>query len=219
MNIYEKLLEIQTELKCNKSQYNSFGKYNFRSLEDIMEAVKPLCKKYNAVLFVGDTVEFIEGRHYVKATATLVNTEKPEEKIIVSASARESETKKGMDDSQITGATSSYARKYALNGLFDIDDTKDADTNEFKQQETKPEPKIDKKQQETKPEPKIDKKLMDSIVELATKYSGIKNGNADELLKHYLTKHKVKAIEDLTYAAGVEIKTELSKAIERSAKQ
>lgn len=206
MNIYEKLLSIQQELKAPKGQYNSFGKYSYRSLEDIMEAVKPLCAKNKAVLFVGDTIEYIEGRYYVKATATLVNTEQPEEKIVVSANARESESKKGMDDSQVTGATSSYARKYALNGLFDIDDTKDADTDEFKKQEAKP-------------ESKVDKKAMDLITELAAKYAEMKNGNADELLKYYLTKYKVKAIEDLTYTAGVMIGKELSQAIERSKQQ
>lgn len=203
MNIFEKLLAIQQELKAPKGQYNSFGKYSYRSLEDIMEAVKPLCAKNKAVLFVGDTIEYIEGRYYVKATATLVNIEQPEEKIVVSANARESENKKGMDDSQVTGATSSYARKYALNGLFDIDDTKDADTDEYKKQEEKP-------------EPKVDKKAMDLITELAAKYAEMKNGNADELLKYYLTKYKVKAIEDLTYTAGVMIGKELSQAIERN---
>jgi hypothetical protein len=206
MNIYEKLLAIQTELKCNKSQYNSFGKYNYRSLEDIMEAVKPLCAKHKAVLFIQDSIEFVEGRHYVKATATLVNTEKPEEKIEVSASARESEIKKGMDDSQVTGATSSYARKYTLNGLFDIDDTKDADTDEFKKQEAKP-------------EPKIDIKTIDFITSLVSQYAILKNGNADELLKYYLNKFKVKNIEDLTYTAGVIITKELSSLINRRKQQ
>jgi hypothetical protein len=203
MNIYEKLLSIQNELKCNKSQYNSFGKYNYRSLEDIMEAVKPLCYKHKAVLFVEDTIEFVEGRHYVKATATLVNVEKPEEKIVVSSSARESEIKKGMDDSQVTGATSSYARKYTLNGLFDIDDTKDADTDSFKMQQEKP-------------EPKIEKKSIELVCELAQKYAEIKNGNADELLKYYLNKFNTKAIEELTYSQGIIIGKELSNLIERS---
>lgn len=128
MNIYEKLLAIQCELKAPKSQYNSFGKYNYRNCEDILEAVKPICKKHNAVVFLSDDIMFVEGRHYVKATATLVDCEKTDSKIIVSASAREEEEKKGADGSQITGASSSYARKYALNGLFDIDDTKDSDT-------------------------------------------------------------------------------------------
>lgn len=128
MNIYEKLLAIQTELKAPKSQYNSFGKYNYRNCEDILEAVKPICKKYNAVLFLTDDIIYVEGRHYVKATATLIDCEKPNEIVCVSANAREEAEKKGMDGSQVTGASSSYARKYALNGLFDIDDTKDSDT-------------------------------------------------------------------------------------------
>lgn len=127
MNIYEKLLAIQCELKAPKSQYNSFGKYNYRNCEDILEAVKPICKKHNAVLFLTDDIVFIEGRHYVKATAILCDCENDNGKISVSANAREEESKKGMDGSQVTGASSSYARKYALNGLFDIDDTKDSD--------------------------------------------------------------------------------------------
>lgn len=128
MNIYEKLLEIQTELKCGKTQYNSFGSYYYRNCEDILEAIKPLCKKNKVLIYLTDEVELIGDRTYVKATATAVNVEKTDEKIIVTASAREEDTKKGMDPSQITGASSSYARKYALNGLLDIDDTKDSDT-------------------------------------------------------------------------------------------
>lgn len=128
MNIYEKLIAIQCELKAPKSQYNSFGKYNYRNCEDILEAVKPICKKHNAVLFLTDDIVFIEGRHYVRATAILCDCENDNSKISVSANAREEESKKGMDGSQVTGASSSYARKYALNGLFDIDDTKDSDT-------------------------------------------------------------------------------------------
>lgn len=128
MNIYEKLLEIQTELKCGKTQYNSFGSYYYRNCEDILEAIKPLCKKNKVLIYLTDEVELIGDRTYVKATATAVNVEKADEKIVVTASAREEDTKKGMDPSQITGASSSYARKYALNGLLDIDDTKDSDT-------------------------------------------------------------------------------------------
>lgn len=133
MNIYEKLLEIQNELKAPKSQYNSFGKYNYRNCEDILEAVKPLCKKYKAVLIITDDIENNANRYYVKATARLVDTEKEDADIKVTAYAREEESKKGMDGSQVTGAASSYARKYALNGLFNIDDTKDSDaTNDGK---------------------------------------------------------------------------------------
>lgn len=128
MNIYEKLLSLQQELKCPKNQYNDFGKYNYRNAEDILEVAKPLCFKYKTLLFLSDEIKNIGNRNYVESTATFINIENPEEKITVTASAREEETKKGMDGSQITGASSSYARKYALNGLFDIDDTKDSDT-------------------------------------------------------------------------------------------
>lgn len=126
MNIYEKLMSIQSKLKAPKGQYNSFGKYNYRSCEDILEGVKEHLKESKAILLLNDTVEQVGERIYIKATATLVDTEKGD-KIEVSAYAREDETKKGMDLSQVTGSTSSYARKYALNGLFCIDDTKDSD--------------------------------------------------------------------------------------------
>lgn len=119
------LSEIQTELKAPKGQRNNFGNYQYRSAEDILEAVKPLLKKHDCALIVSDDVVSIEGRVYVKAMAMLIHGS---ERIADAVGfARESETKKGMDESQITGAASSYARKYALNGLFAIDDTKDAD--------------------------------------------------------------------------------------------
>lgn len=126
--IYEKLLNIQNELKAPKSQFNAFGKYKYRNAEDILEAVKPLCFKYKATLTLTDEIVLIGERYYVKATATLTDIEKPEWKIWITAYAREEESKKGMDGSQVTGASSSYARKYALNGLFNIDDTKDSDS-------------------------------------------------------------------------------------------
>ena len=137
LNIYGKLAAIQKELKAPKSQYNSFAKYNYRSCEDILEAVKPLCIKNNATLILNDTVREISGRFYVVATATLADQES-DGVVEADAYAREPQDKKGMDDSQITGMASSYARKYALNGLFCIDDTKDADTDEVKRQEQKP---------------------------------------------------------------------------------
>ena len=130
ISIYEKLSNIQVELKCNKSQYNSFGKYNYRNCEDILEAVKPLCNKHRTTLILHDEVEVVSERYYIRAVATLHDWDS-DNKIVASAYARESLTKKGMDDSQVTGATSSYARKYALNGLFNIDDTKDADTDAY----------------------------------------------------------------------------------------
>ena len=125
MKIYEQLANVQHELKCNKSLYNSFGKYSYRSTELIMEAVKPLLFENNLCLVITDSVELIGDRFYIKATATVYN--KDGEQISTTAYAREEEVKKGMDASQITGSTSSYARKYALNGLLAIDDTKDAD--------------------------------------------------------------------------------------------
>ena len=137
LNIYGKLAAIQKELKAPKSQYNSFAKYNYRSCEDILEAVKPLCIKNNATLILNDTVREISGRFYVVATATLADQES-DGVVEADAYAREPQDKKGMDDSQITGMASSYARKYALNGLFCIDDTKDADTDEVKRQDQKP---------------------------------------------------------------------------------
>lgn len=123
-NIVEKLSAIQVELKAPKGQYNSFGKYNYRSCEDILEGVKPLLDKYRVALTLNDEIVLIGDRFYVKATATLYDGE---QSLSATAYARESEDKKGMDSAQLTGATSSYARKYALNGLFSIDDTKDAD--------------------------------------------------------------------------------------------
>lgn len=127
MNITEKLVLIQTRLKAPKGQYNSFGKYHYRSCEDILEAVKPLLAEAKAALTITDRIVQIGDRYYVEATATLRDTESADT-ISNTASAREDEEKKGMDGSQITGAASSYARKYALNGLFAIDDTKDADS-------------------------------------------------------------------------------------------
>lgn len=127
MNIYEKLTQIQNELKAPKNQFNEFGNYNYRSCEDILEAVKPLLLKHKLTQIIDDDVKEINGRFYIKATITLFNSEKVEEAIIVSALAREEENKKGMDSSQLTGSTSSYARKYALAGLYALDDTKDSD--------------------------------------------------------------------------------------------
>ncbi len=128
MNIYEKLLNVQTELKAPKGQFNAFGKYKYRSCEDILEALKPVLNKYKLTFFINDEIVEVNNRNYVKATITIINIEKPDEQIQISALAREEETKKGMDGSQITGASSSYARKYALNGMFMIDDTKDSDS-------------------------------------------------------------------------------------------
>ena len=133
----KRLIEIQKKLKAPKNQYNSFGKYKYRSCEDILEGVKPLLAEVGLALVLSDEICLIGDRYYVKATAQLLDEEN---KVIfgTSALAREEETKKGMDGSQVTGASSSYARKYALNGLFAIDDTKDADATNTHDKEVKP---------------------------------------------------------------------------------
>ena len=129
----QKIVAIQSMLKAPKGQYNLFGKYNYRSCEDILEGVKPLLSEQELILTIEDSIEMIGDRYYVKATATLSDGTNS---ISTSAYARESLDKKGMDASQVTGATSSYARKYALNGLLCIDDTKDADTMNNTKQDT-----------------------------------------------------------------------------------
>lgn len=128
--IYEKLANIQKELFVPKDNKNNFGKYNYRSCEDILTKVKPLCEKNGCVLFLTNKTIQVGERNYIEAYATLIETETGE-KIESVASAREAESKKGMDESQITGTASSYARKYALAGLFCIDNERDADTDEY----------------------------------------------------------------------------------------
>lgn len=126
----KELIEIQSRLKTPKSKYNSFGKYNYRSLEDILEAVKPLLKELGCTLVIHDEIAMMGDWHYIKAVAELKNSEG--EIVTGEGFAREDPTKSGMSMGQITGSNSSYARKYALNGLFLIDDTKDPDTDEYK---------------------------------------------------------------------------------------
>ncbi|AQW17628.1 ERF family protein [Escherichia coli] len=152
--LHKKLWTIQQTLNAPKSQRNNFGGYNYRSAEDILEAVKPLLQ--NITLTVSDEIVLIGERYYVKATATLSDGE---DAIAVTAYAREEENKKGMDASQLTGATSSYARKYALNGLFCIDDAKDADTDAYSKQtgqqprQQKNQPKQQQQKQKAPPNP------------------------------------------------------------------
>ena len=134
--IYAALMAVQAELKAPKNQRNNFGKYNYRSCEDIVEAVKPLLKENGLFLTMSDDIVLIGDRYYVKATVSVTDIVTGES-VQTSALAREAAQKKGMDESQVTGTASSYARKYALNGLFAIDDTKDADTDQYKQQTSK----------------------------------------------------------------------------------
>lgn len=147
MNIYQKLSYIQNEMNVPKNLFNKFGNYPYRNAETILEAAKPICKKYKTALTVTDEVVMIGERYYVRSMATLFDWESGES-ITNTALAREEETKKGMDGSQITGSASSYARKYALNGLFNLDDVKDPDSKE-QNEETKNKQEQDAKASES----------------------------------------------------------------------
>lgn len=194
MNIYEKLMNIQKELKAPKSQYNSFGKYKYRSCEDILESVKPLLEKYKVTIILSDKLEQIGERYYIRAKAILIDTES-NNSIENTAYAREEETKKGMDGSQITGTSSSYARKYALNGLLLIDDTKDADTDEFAKENNKG---------KTKEEPKEKKITPGQLKVLSKLYTG------DNLVK-LLELNKIDKLEDMSMEKANEIILKLKK--------
>jgi len=157
------LEKIQNKLKAPKNQFNSFGKYHYRSCEDILEALKPILAEHGALLTISDSIENIGNRYYVKATATIAIKDKGQ--ISVTAYAREEEDKKGMDGSQITGAASSYARKYALNGLFLIDDTKDADTQDNTKEVPKKTTEPPKQEQ---PKPDTDNKQLEMQKEIGS---------------------------------------------------
>lgn len=194
MSVYEKLIKVQSELKAPKSKYNSFGKYKYRSLEDILEGVKPLLDKYKATLTISDDVVQIGDRYYIQARATFIDTDDGNV-ISNTALARESEVKKGMDDSQISGTASSYARKYALNGLFLIDDTKDADTDEA---HIESEARAEKVQNDEKNEALITDIGEMKIPEVKVKVlqGDIDSGlmNEEKMLKYF----KVEKLEDVT---------------------
>lgn len=193
----EVLKNIQQELKAPKGQYNNFGKYKYRSAEDILEAVKPLLGKYGAQLTLTDDIIEVGGRIYVKATAKLTDGK---EEAVTTAFAREPAEKKGMDESQITGTASSYARKYALNGLFLIDDTKDADTDEYSKQQGKQAPKQQQAQQPAPQKPNERKisatgaKALESLIMQA-------RANREDILRQA----GVVSINDLTAQQGKEL--------------
>ncbi len=209
MGIYEKLSSIQEELKAPKNAYNSFGKYNYRSCEDILEGLKPVLKKYKATLFISDSLELIGDRYYVKAAVRLVDIETGET-VENTAYAREELDKKGMDWSQITGATSSYARKYALNGMFLIDDTKDADTDEYQNQQSK------KGAKESASDAKLNEKLKSSVDKTLLPSGGNATPEQIERIKSemnrtgikevtVLSMFKAKNLESLTDAEAIAI--------------
>ena len=178
MNATQKLIKVQNELKAPKGNYNSFGKYKYRSAEDILEAVKPLNADNGLLLTLSDKPTLIGEWHYIEATATITDGETS---LSVTAYARESLNKKGMDESQITGTASSYARKYALNGLYLIDDTKDADTDEYQQQTN---------------QEQASKKASDKQLDLITKLLKGDNDRLNKMLEYY----KVKDLTQLSAA-------------------
>lgn len=188
MTIYEKLSAIQVKLNAPKNQYNEYGKYSYRSCEDIFEGLKPILEATKTTVTVNDEIVLIGERYYVKATATLHDCES-DKSVSNTAYAREELTKKGMDASQITGSTSSYARKYALNGLFCIDDVKDADTRDNRQKEAEEQAKAESEAKD------IENSVIDDLKAKALKARCV----AEQVPEATLLKlYKVDAIEKLT---------------------
>lgn len=188
VKIYEKLLQIQTKLKAPKSSYNTFGSFHYRTCEDILEALKPLLKETKTVVLIRDEVVRMDERYYIKAVVRFIDCETGEA-IEGYAYAREEREKKGADSSQITGAASSYARKYALNGLFCIDDTKDADSSHTTQKAASE----NKNTSQRDTSSKIDNKKIQIIQDLAKKYED-RGMKIEKLLKMY----QLKDIADMT---------------------
>ena len=201
MNIYEKLSEIQSELKVPKGQHNSFGNYDYRSCEDILEKAKPICKANKTVLIIEDDIQQVGESVFVAGIATLRDLESDEE-IKVKAFARHADEKKGMDDSQMTGTASSYARKYALNGLFNLDDTKDADTDEYAKQK-----QFDKPANKTRLNFDDVRETLDAIDDIESL-----NAYGDELKKKHpsMTVAQANAISKMFNARREELKQDAS---------
>ena len=189
--LLEKLSNVQSNLNVPKGQKNTFGNYNYRSCEDILNKCKPVCSANGLMLTISDEIIIVSERYYVKSTATIMEISTGE-KIEVSAFARESLSKKGQDESQITGTTSSYARKYALNGLFLLDDTKDADSDEYHNQTKKDDQPSAKEQKE------VETIKQQKISELKVK--AIQAAMAKERIdpQSVLNVYKIKSFEEMT---------------------
>ena len=195
MNIYEKLSCIQNEMQVPKNLFNSYGKYYYRNAETILETAKPICKKYRTTLVVSDDIREVSGRWYVLSTAKLIDWDS-KEVIENHAFAREEENKKGMDASQVTGSCSSYARKYALNGLFNLDDVKDADSNEQKEEtENKAQAKENKPAKTT---PNEQKPNAQTILATSKQIGLILNLYAKNEIKAMLSRLKKNDLKELT---------------------
>lgn len=188
-NILKKLLLIQKELKVPKNQFNAFGKYNYRSCEDILESARPIANKNGCVIVINDDIKEINGRYYVEATITLFDVESGEE-ISTKALAREAEPKSGMSESQLTGACSSYARKYALSAMFALDDEKDDDTRDNRQQS----------KQNTQPKKTISKPIDEKTKHLSSVFNKMKTHNVSKqgILSILKTNFNKTSSKDLT---------------------
>ena len=208
MNIYEKLSKVQTELKAPKNQFNAFGKYKYRNCEDILEVVKPLLAKNKLTILVSDMVENVNDRFYIKATVTLVDVETGEN-TTTQAYAREEENKKGMDSSQLTGSTSSYARKYALNGMFLIDDTKDADATNNHGNDQKNENKSDNKNDKQQQKKETKKITIETYLEAIRRYE--KEYQTE--IKDYLVDKALMEIEDLNFEQAKELAIQIKEKV------
>lgn len=190
MTIHEKMMKIQTTLKAPKNLFNSFGNYKYRNAEGILEAVKPLLAENKLSMYISDDVQAVNDRVYVKATVSIFDIETGES-VMATASAREALNKKGMDDSQITGTASSYARKYALNGILLLDDTKDADTDENQKERTA----RANKQEQKKNKEKLDQMKI-SLVKQKTLLDLCEDEKFD--INKILKSYKHESIKDIT---------------------
>lgn len=190
MTIHEKMMKIQTTLKAPKNLFNSFGDYKYRNAEGILEAVKPLLAENKLSMYISDDVQAVNDRVYVKATVSIFDIETGES-VMATASAREALNKKGMDDSQITGTASSYARKYALNGILLLDDTKDADTDENQKERTA----RANKQEQKKNKEKLDQMKI-SLVKQKTLLDLCEDEKFD--INKILKSYKHESIKDIT---------------------
>ena len=215
MEIYKKLLNIQNELTVNKDLFNSFGKYNYRSCESILEKVKPLCLKYKVVLSITDEIKLIGDRYYVEAKANLFDIESCQA-TSAKAYAREAVEKKGMDESQITGSASSYARKYALSGMFALDDGKDADSDDNTEKPVKPVAQ--------KPTPKAEDSKSAEAPKVEVKDDPLTDADRKEMDRLNIAPSKLGAYlqtkpEDLTHEQVSEAIKAKKKALEDKAKK
>ena len=200
---YQRLIKVQTELNAPKNLYNSFGKYKYRNLEGILEAVKPLLAKYDLVLQIRDEVKLVGDRYYIEAVAIIRDALSGEVIEESRALAREAQSKKGMDESQVTGTASSYARKYCLNGLFLIDDTKDADTDEHHNQTHRPQ---QQPKQVQRPQPQQQSKHVDRPQTLASKPTDAQIKQLEEYILARLKNWTLEKILDAEKATMQDLK-------------